>query len=101
MAQQYYVYIMTNLRKTVLYAEVTNDLTKRVWQHRKGQGGRFTQKYHCSKLVLYEVYQDPYNAIAREKQIKAGSRSRKVELIERMNPGWRDLYDDIARAQTN
>jgi putative endonuclease len=95
MTRQYYVYIMTNPRKTVLYTGVTNDLMRRVWQHRNGRGGEFTTRYHCSKLVMYQVFCDPYNAIAREKQIKAGSRRRKVELIERMNPDWRDLYDEL------
>jgi putative endonuclease len=95
MVRQYYVYIMTNPRKTVLYTGVTNDLVRRVWQHRNGQGGGFTGKYHCSKLVLYEVFKDSYNAIEREKQIKAGSRRRKVLLIERMNPEWRDLFDGL------
>jgi putative endonuclease len=95
MTRQYYVYIMTNPRKTVLYTGVTKDLLRRVWQHRNGQGGGFTTRYQCSKLVLYEVFKDSYNAIAREKQIKAGSRRRKVELIERMNPEWRDLYDEL------
>ncbi|MFL5403537.1 MAG: GIY-YIG nuclease family protein [Gemmatimonadales bacterium] len=67
---------------------------RRVWQHRNGQSG-FTCKYHCRKLVMYQVFGDSYNAISREKQIKAGSRRRKVELIERMNPEWRDLYDEV------
>ena len=95
MSRQYYVCIMTNPRKTVLYTGVTNDLVRRVWQHRNGRGGGFAAKYHCSKLVLYEVFRDSYNAIAREKQIKAGSRRRKIESIERMNPGWLDLYDTL------
>jgi putative endonuclease len=95
MTRQFYVYVMTNQRKTVLYTGVTNDLVRRVWQHRHGQGGRFTAKYQCSELVLYEVFTDSYNAIAREKQIKAGSRRSKVELIERVNPGWRDLCDEL------
>ncbi|HEU4681819.1 MAG TPA: GIY-YIG nuclease family protein [Gemmatimonadales bacterium] len=95
MTRQFYVYIMTNPRKTVLYTGVTNELMRRAWQHRNGQGGGFTTKYQCSELVLYEVFEDSYNAIAREKQIKAGSRRRKVELIERMNPEWRDLYDEL------
>ncbi len=95
MVRQYHVYIMTNPRNTVLYTGVTNNLVKRVWQHRNGEGGRFTKRYHCSKLVLYEIFQDSYNAITREKQIKAGSRPRKIELIERMNPKWRDLYDEL------
>lgn len=93
MTRQYYVYIMTNPRKTVLYTGVTNDLVRRAWQHRNAQGGGFTAKYRCSELVL--VFRDSYNAIAREKQIKAGTRRRKVELIERMNPEWRDLYDEL------
>jgi putative endonuclease len=95
MSRQYYVYILTNPRKTVLYTGVTNDLARRVWQHRNGQGGGFTTKYHCTELVLYEVFKDSYNAIAREKQIKAGTRRHKVELIERMNPEWLDLYDRL------
>ena len=95
MAGQFYVYIMTNPRKTVLYTGVTNNLVRRVWEHRNGLGSKFAAKYHCARLVLYEAFHDPYNAILREKQIKAGSRARKIELIEGMNPGWRDLYDDL------
>jgi putative endonuclease len=95
MDRQYYVYILSNPRRTVLYTGVTNDLVKRVWQHQNGQGGGFTAKYHCTELVLYEIFRDLYNAIAREKQIKAGSRRRKIELIEGMNPGWLDLYDEL------
>ena len=95
MARQFYVYIMANRRKTVLYTGVTNNLARRVWQHRNGQGGQFTAKYNCSELVLYEVFQDPYNAIACEKKIKSGSRSTKVELIEKVNPEWRDLYEEL------
>jgi putative endonuclease len=92
MARQFYVYIMTNTRRTVLYTGMTNDLVRRVWQHRNGEGGKFTTKYHCFELVLYEIFEDPCNAIAREKQIKAGSRESKVKLIESANPEWRDLY---------
>jgi putative endonuclease len=95
MSRQYYVYIMTNPRKTVLYTGVTNDLVRRVWQNRNGRVDGFTARYHCSKLVLYEIFLDSYNAIAREKQIKAGSRRRKIELIEQMNPEWRDLYEEL------
>jgi putative endonuclease len=94
MSRRYYVYIMSNSRKTVLYTGVTNDLLRRVWQHRHGQGSEFTAKYHCDALVFYEVYDDSYNAISREKQIKAGSRDRKIELISRANPEWRDLYEE-------
>ena len=95
MNRQYYVYIMTNRRNNVLYTGVTNDLVRRVWQHRNGQTDGFTARYRCSKLVLYEIFRDPYSAIAREKQIKAGRRRRKVELIEQMNPDWRDLYEEL------
>ena len=95
MGKQFYVYILTNPHHTVLYTGVTNDLLRRVCQHRARRGGKFTAKFACSKLVFYEIFLDPYNAIAREKQIKAGSRRRKVELIERMNPGWIDLNDEL------
>jgi putative endonuclease len=95
MARQFYVYIIANPRKTVLYTGVTNDLVRRVWQHRNGHGGEFTARYHCSELVFYEVFRDSYNAIAREKQIKAGPRRRKIELIEQLNPEWRDLYEEL------
>jgi putative endonuclease len=95
MDRQYYVYIMTNPRRTVLYTGVTNDLIRRVWQHRHAKGAEFTARYHCSRLVLYEIFQDSYNAIFREKQIKAGSRQRKIQLIERTNPEWRDLYHEL------
>ena len=93
MTRQYYVYIMTNAHNTVLYTGVTNDLLRQVWHHRHGQGSEFTAKYRCTKLVFYELYKDSYNAIAREKQIKAGSRKVKLKLVERMNSEWRDLYD--------
>ncbi len=94
--QQYYLYIMTTQNDTSLYTGVTNDLIRRVWEHREGVGGGFTSRYQAGKLVYYEVYEDPESANQREKQIKAGSRRKKVELIESMNPAWQDLYDDIA-----
>ena len=95
MPGQYFVYVLTNTYHSVLYTGVTNDLLGRVWRHRAGVGGKFTAKYACNKLVFYEVYLDPYNAIAREKQIKAGSRKKKLALIEAMNPNWADLYEGI------
>jgi putative endonuclease len=95
MRREYFVYVLTNAHHTVLYTGVTGDLLGRVWRHRAGVGGKFTAKYACSKLVFYEIYLDPYNAIAREKQIKAGSRRRKIALIERRNPGWIDLHDEL------
>lgn len=94
MHRQYYVYIMSNVRRTTLYTGVTNNLLRRASQHRNGEGG-FTARYHCDRLVFYEVYQDSYNAIAREKAIKAGPRIRKLALIDDMNPDWRDLYEQL------
>jgi putative endonuclease len=87
---------MTNKRNTVLYTGITGDLLKRVYEHKQKIVEGFTKKYHVNKLVYYAVFNDPENAIAREKQIKAGSREKKLQLIEGMNPGWKDLYDEIA-----
>ena len=95
MNHHYYVYIVANRPNGVLYTRVTRDLVRRVWQHRTGIGGEFTARYHCYLLVMYEAFRDPYNAITREKQIKAGSRQKKLKLIERVNPEWRDLYEDL------
>ncbi len=87
----YYVYIMTNLHKTTLYTGITNNLLRRVEELRRGEGGVFSSKYHLNKLVYYELYRDVNAAIFREKQIKGGSRSRKVRLINSLNPEWLDL----------
>ncbi len=95
MNKQYYVYIMTNAYNTALYTGVTNDLRRRVYEHREGQSGGFTSRYNVKKLVYYEVTSDVRAAIAREKQIKGGSRRKKIELIQAMNPYWRDLYDEL------
>ena len=94
--RQYYLYIMTNQNHTALYTGVTNDLIRRVWEHREGVGGGFARRYQAGKLVYFETYDDPENANQREKQIKAGSRRKKIELIESLNPAWEDLYDEIA-----
>jgi putative endonuclease len=91
----YCVYILTNQRNTVLYTGVTGDLRARVQQHREKLLPGFTNRYNVSKLVYYEAGVDASGAIAREKQIKAGSRSKKIELINRLNPEWRDLYWDL------
>jgi putative endonuclease len=93
MGRQFCVYILTNRRNTVLYTGVTRDLKRRVWQHREKLVPGFTQRYNAYKLVFYEVTDDAHAAIAREKQIKAGSRQKKINLIEAMNPEWRDLYE--------
>jgi putative endonuclease len=95
MPRQYYVYIMTNPRNTVLYVGVTRDLIKRVYEHKAKLVDGFTKKYNIVKLVYYEVLEDIENAIFREKQIKAGSREKKIQLINSMNGEWRDLYDEL------
>jgi putative endonuclease len=95
MEHRYFVYIMTNQHHTVLYTGVTNDLVRRVIQHREKMIPGFTTRYNVDKLVFYEATSDVRSAIAREKQIKGGSRRRKIALIEGMNPRWRELYDDL------
>jgi putative endonuclease len=89
------VYILTNKRNTVLYTGVTGDLKSRVHQHREKLLPGFTKRYNVSKLVYFETASDPPGAIEREKQIKAGSRRKKIELIQRLNPDGRDLYDEL------
>jgi putative endonuclease len=91
----YYVYILTNDRHTVLYTGVTSDLKARVYQHREKLLPGFTNRYNVWKLVYYEAGTDAAGAIAREKQIKAGSRKKKLALINSFNPEWRDLYPDL------
>jgi putative endonuclease len=95
MSRQYYVYIMTNIRNTVLYAGVTNDLIRRAYEHKQKLADGFTRKYNIAKLVYYEVFDDIENAILREKQIKAGSRQKKIQLVNTANTEWRDLYDEL------
>ncbi len=89
------VYLLTNKPGGTLYTGVTSDLVKRIWQHRSKSDDGFCGKYHLTRLVYFELLEDMYQAITREKKIKAGSRSAKVELIERINPDWRDLYPEI------
>jgi len=91
---QYYVYIMTNKSKT-LYTGVTNELKRKVYEHKQKIANGFTKKYNITKLVYYEVYKDPISAISREKQIKAGSRQKKIDLISSTNKDWLDLYDEL------
>jgi len=86
---------MTNSRNTVLYVGVTNDLIRRVYEHKEKLADGFTRKYNIVKLVYYEVFEDIENAILREKQIKAGSRQKKVQLINTINREWHDLYDEL------
>jgi putative endonuclease len=85
---------MTNVHNTVLYTGVTNNLQRRVLEHRAGKGSAFTKKYNMSKLVYFECGDDINAAIFREKQIKAGSRQKKIELVNSINPEWNDLFDE-------
>jgi predicted GIY-YIG superfamily endonuclease len=89
------VYIMTNKRNGTLYTGVTSDLIKRVYQHKEGVADGFTKKYQCKQLVYYEQFEEVITAIMREKQIKAGSRKKKLTIIESVNPTWRDLYETL------
>ena len=91
----YCVYILTNLAHTVLYTGVTDCLQRRVAEHKAGKGGVFTSLYKVTQLVYFEMGDDVHAALAREKQIKGGSRKAKEELIDSINPEWCDLYNDI------
>ena len=95
MDQQFYVYIMTNKNNRVLYTGITNDLKRRVYEHKEKLVNGFTKKYNVLKLIYYEIFEDPENAILREKKIKAGSRQKKIDLINGMNTEWKDLYGEL------
>jgi putative endonuclease len=95
MKKQPAVYIMANRRNGTLYVGVTSNLSQRAWQHRTNAVAGFTKRYGCKMLVWYELHSTMLDAIAREKQIKGGSRKKKLELIERANPAWRDLYEEL------
>ena len=90
-----YVYILTNARNNVLYTGVTSNLAKRVYEHRNKLVEGFTEKYNMHKLVHYEIFDDIMSAITREKQIKGWLRSKKILLIEKSNPEWRDRYEEL------
>ena len=89
--QAFYVYMMTNRSRVVLYTGITNSLMRRVWQHQNGEIEGFTKTYEVNLLVYYERYNDPRDAIAREKEIKGWRRAKKNALVETMNPNWADL----------
>jgi len=92
---QFYVYIMTNQYNTVLYTGVTNNLARRVEEHKNKSVAGFTTKYNITKLVYFEAFDNPASAIAREKQLKGGSRQKKLDLVSAANPRWQDLTDDF------
>jgi putative endonuclease len=95
MDKQYYIYIMTNKLDCVFYTGVTSDLEKRVYEHKLKLIEGFTKKYNVDKLVYYEVFDDINDAIEREKQIKSGSRQKKIDLISSMNSSWKDLSNKL------
>lgn len=92
---KYYVYILTSRPGGTLYIGVTNNLVKRVWEHKNGLVDGFTKKYHIHTLVHFEIYDHPNEAIAREKQLKKWNRSWKCNIISTDNPSWKDLYPHI------
>ncbi len=95
MTRTYYVYILASQRNGTLYVGVTNDLSKRVWDHKHGLSKGFTKEYNVKLLVYYEDFQNIHEAITREKLLKRWKREWKIKLIEDMNPNWKDLYEDL------
>jgi putative endonuclease len=93
----YYVYIMASNRNGTLYVGVTNDLIRRVYEHRESQADGFTRKYAVKTLVYFESHDDIDRALQREKNLKRWRRAWKIDLIEKANPDWHDLYDTITR----
>ena len=91
--KKYFVYILTNKNNSVLYTGIINSLMRRIWEHKSQLIVDFTKKYNVIKLIYYESFDNPTEAIKREKQIKAGSRKKKIELINKFNPEWKELYE--------
>jgi putative endonuclease len=95
--KQFYVYILASKRNGTLYTGITSNLIQRVWQHKNNFIEGFTQRYNVNILVYYEVYENAQSAVTREKRIKKWRRTWKLQLIEKMNPQWRDLYEEICQ----
>ncbi len=95
MVKQSYVYILFSKKTGTLYTGVTSDLIKRVWEHKNKVAEGFTKAHNVDKLGYFEIFEDINEAIAREKQIKGGSRKKKIQLIESTNPNWIDLYESL------
>ncbi len=93
--KNYFVYILANGFNGTLYVGVTSDLDRRLWEHKVAETGGFAEKYAVNRLVHYEIFDDPENAIKREKRLKHWNRQWKIELIEKNNPAWKDLYDEF------
>jgi putative endonuclease len=94
----YHVYLLASRRNGTLYCGVTSDLIKRVWEHKEGVVQGFTERYGVKTLVWFETHENVIEAIAREKQIKEWKRAWKLEMIEKANPTWRDLYEELLRS---
>ena len=92
-----YVYILSNHNNGTLYIGVTNDLVRRIWEHKNKRAEGFTKEYNLTKLVYYEIYDDEITAISREKYLKRAYRKTKIKLIDGFNPDWEDLYDNICQ----
>ena len=95
MNKSFCVYILSSKKNGTLYVGVTSDLIKRIWEHKESLVDGFTKKYNVKKLVYYEQHQNAQSAIQREKQLKEWKRKWKLELIEKLNPKWSDLYDSL------
>jgi putative endonuclease len=95
MQKEFFVYILTNRTNRVLYTGFTGQLVARVGQHKEKKERGFTERYKVTKLIYFESFPNALDAIAREKQIKAGSRQKKIDLVNAMNPDWRDLFEDL------
>ncbi len=95
MNRQPVIYILTNKPNGILYTGVSSNLQQRIWQHKSKVIKGFSYKYNLTRLVYFELFDDMYQAISREKQIKAGSRKTKIQLIESCNKVWRDLYAEV------
>ena len=93
----YYVYILASRRDGAIYVGITNDLVRRVYEHRIKAVRGFTAKYNITQLIWFEAYDDPISAISREKELKKWKRTWKVQLIEKDNPNWNDLYESICK----
>jgi putative endonuclease len=95
MEKSFYVYILASRRNGTLYIGLTSDLLKRVWEHKKKLAEGFTERYSVDKLVYYEQFQDAESALSREKRMKKYNRKWKIDLIEKSNPDWKDLYEEL------
>jgi putative endonuclease len=91
----YFVYILASKKNGVLYIGVTNELVRRVYEHKNNMIKGFTKKYNVHRLIYYETFNDPYHAIQREKRLKKWNRDWKIRLIKIVNPEWKDLYDTL------